>query len=71
MRQRLAVAVAFILLCTFQAWPAASQQTGPKKRIAVAKFDTIGSFSAEYGSNGGTVVNVLLKSGTNKFHGSG
>ena len=29
------------------------------------------SFSAEYGSNGGTVVNVLLKSGTNKFHGSG
>ena len=29
------------------------------------------SFSAEYGSNGGTVVNVLLKSGANKFHGSG
>ena len=29
------------------------------------------SFSAEYGSNGGTVVNVLLKSGTNNFHGSG
>jgi hypothetical protein len=29
------------------------------------------SFSAEYGSNGGTVVNVLLKSGTNKLHGSG
>ncbi|MBZ5666365.1 MAG: TonB-dependent receptor [Acidobacteriia bacterium] len=29
------------------------------------------SFSAEYGSNGGTVVNILLKSGTNKFHGSG
>ena len=29
------------------------------------------SFSAEFGSNGGTVVNVLLKSGTNKFHGSG
>ena len=29
------------------------------------------SFAAEYGSNGGTVVNVLLKSGTNKFHGSG
>jgi hypothetical protein len=29
------------------------------------------SFSAEYGSNGGTVVNVLMKSGTNKFHGSG
>src|SRR5271165_6739049 len=29
------------------------------------------SFSAEYGSNGGTVVNVLMKSGTNNFHGSG
>lgn len=29
------------------------------------------SFSAEFGSNGGTVVNVLMKSGTNKFHGSG
>ena len=29
------------------------------------------SFSAEYGSNGGTIVNVLLKSGTNKLHGSG
>jgi len=29
------------------------------------------SFSAEYGSNGGTVVNVLMKSGSNKFHGSG
>ena len=50
MRQRLVVAATFILLCTLQAWPAASQQTGPKKRIAVAKFDTIGSFSAEYGT---------------------
>lgn len=29
------------------------------------------SFSAEFGSNGGTVVNMVLKSGTNKFHGSG
>ncbi len=29
------------------------------------------SFSAEYGSNGGTVVNVLMKSGTNNLHGSG
>ncbi len=29
------------------------------------------SFSAEYGSNGGTVVNVLMKSGANQFHGSG
>jgi Carboxypeptidase regulatory-like domain/TonB dependent receptor-like, beta-barrel len=29
------------------------------------------SFSAEFGSNGGTVVNIALKSGTNAFHGSG
>jgi hypothetical protein len=29
------------------------------------------SFSAEYGHNGGTVVNMVLKSGTNNFHGSG
>jgi len=29
------------------------------------------SFSAEFGSNGGTVVNMALKSGTNSFHGSG
>ena len=29
------------------------------------------SFSAEFGSNGGTVVNMALKSGTNGFHGSG
>jgi len=29
------------------------------------------SFSAEFGNNGGTVVNMVLKSGTNNFHGSG
>src|SRR3954468_1570687 len=29
------------------------------------------SFSAEYGNNGGTVVNMVLKQGTNAFHGSG
>jgi hypothetical protein len=29
------------------------------------------SFSAEYGNNGGTLVNMVLKSGTNQFHGSG
>jgi len=29
------------------------------------------AFSAEFGSNGGTVVNMALKSGTNGFHGSG
>jgi len=28
------------------------------------------SFSAEYGNNGGTVVNMVLKEGSNKFHGS-
>ncbi len=29
------------------------------------------SFSSEYGSNGGTVVNIVTKSGTNQLHGSG
>src|SRR5271163_540470 len=29
------------------------------------------SFSAEFGNNGGTVVNMALKSGTNAFHGTG
>jgi len=29
------------------------------------------SFSAEYGNNGGTVVNIVLKEGKNKVHGSG
>ena len=29
------------------------------------------SFSSEFGSNGGTVVNIVLKEGGNKFHGSG
>ncbi len=29
------------------------------------------SFSAEYGNNGGTVVNIVTKEGANKFHGSG
>jgi Carboxypeptidase regulatory-like domain/TonB dependent receptor len=28
------------------------------------------SFSAEFGNNGGTVVNMVLRSGTNAFHGS-
>ena len=28
------------------------------------------SFSAEFGSNGGTVVNMALKSGTNAYHGT-
>ena len=29
------------------------------------------SFSAEFGNNGGTVVNMVMKAGTNNFHGSG
>jgi len=29
------------------------------------------SFSAEYGNNGGTVINMVLKQGGNAFHGSG
>ena len=29
------------------------------------------SFSAEYGNNGGTVVNITMKQGGNQFHGSG
>jgi carboxypeptidase family protein len=29
------------------------------------------SFSAEYGNNGGTVLNFVMKEGGNKFHGSG
>lgn len=29
------------------------------------------SYSAEFGNNGGTVVNMVLKSGTNNYHGSG
>jgi len=29
------------------------------------------SFSAEFGNNGGTIVNMVLKQGSNQFHGSG
>jgi carboxypeptidase family protein/TonB-dependent receptor-like protein len=29
------------------------------------------SFAAEYGNNGGTLVNIVLKQGTNQIHGSG
>jgi hypothetical protein len=29
------------------------------------------SFSAEFGNNGGTVVNMVMKQGSNNFHGSG
>lgn len=34
------------------------------------KVETNG-FSAQYGGNGGTVVNIVTKSGTNQLHGSG
>ena len=56
MRNRVAVSTGFIFFSIILgasaalAQPAVAQQTGPKKRIAVAKFDTIGSFSAEYGT---------------------
>jgi curli biogenesis system outer membrane secretion channel CsgG len=50
MRKRLSLSAALIVICAVLAWPAFAQQTAPKKRIAVAKFDTIGSFSAEYGT---------------------
>ena len=29
------------------------------------------SFSAEYGNNGGTVINIMMKQGGNQLHGSG
>jgi hypothetical protein len=39
---------------------------------AIAEFNLQNnSFSAEHGSNGGTIVNIVTKSGTNQFHGSG
>jgi len=38
---------------------------------AIAEFSLQNnSLSAEYGNNGGTVVNLVTKSGTNQFHGS-
>jgi hypothetical protein len=39
---------------------------------AVQEFNIVSNgLAAEYGSNGGTVVNYVTKSGTNHFHGSG
>lgn len=38
--------------------------------VSEFKVQTNG-FSAQYGSNGGTVVNIVSKSGTNELHGSG
>ena len=38
---------------------------------AVQEFNIrVGQYSAEFGAGGGAIVNVVTKSGTNKFHGS-
>jgi len=38
---------------------------------AVAELRVLSNFEPEYGRNGGAVVNIVTKSGTNTFHGSG
>ena len=38
---------------------------------AIEEFNLQSQFSAEYGRNSGSVVNILTRSGTNKLHGSG
>ena len=38
---------------------------------AVAELRTISNYEAEYGRNSGAVVNIVTKSGTNDWHGSG
>src|SRR5579863_8219724 len=37
---------------------------------AIQEFNLQSQFPAEYGRNSGSVVNIITKSGTNKFHGS-
>jgi outer membrane receptor protein involved in Fe transport len=48
--------------------------TGPALAIqnadAVAEYQVITNFSAEYGRNSGAVVNIITKSGTNAYHGT-
>jgi hypothetical protein len=48
--------------------------TGPALPIsnadAVAEYQVITNFSAEYGRNSGAVVNIITKSGTNAYHGT-
>jgi len=38
---------------------------------AIQEFNIQSQFSAEYGRNSGSVVNIVTKSGTNQLHGSG
>ncbi len=38
---------------------------------AIQEFNLESQFGAEYGRNSGSVVNIITKSGTNQFHGSG
>jgi outer membrane receptor protein involved in Fe transport len=38
---------------------------------AIQEFNLQSQFAAEYGRNSGSVVNIITRSGTNKFHGSG
>jgi len=60
-------------------WTAPSAGAGDMVRIyntptpdAVQEFKIQNnSYSSEYGNNGGTVMNIVLKSGTNQMHGSG
>lgn len=48
--------------------------TGPALGIsntdAIAEYQVITNFSAEYGRNSGAVVNIITKSGTNSYHGT-
>jgi hypothetical protein len=38
---------------------------------AIQEFNLQSQFNAEYGRNSGSVINIITKSGTNQFHGSG
>ncbi|HLI84258.1 MAG TPA: carboxypeptidase-like regulatory domain-containing protein [Bryobacteraceae bacterium] len=48
-----------------------SQQENQPSQDAIAEFTVqTSNYSAEYGQTGGAVVNMVMKSGTNQFHGS-